>query len=211
MGLVFCCVWFVVRRQVGGQEWLGGRHLGRKGDVSWFSGCRRYLVSSFFNPTKERTEAARQSQTGRTGAASLLPGEMPPRNRGQEPGSPDFRLQIPLQTLDSGRGIGVRVWRSREEEDGSQCGWDDKPANRKKRGKRSHGLRGNPARVRCVECLKGRLRMQRRGPSEARERGASCHSPRRPLTNPEGREGRQPQQSAARKGWGLGLSCGPRQ
>ena len=135
---------------------------------------------------------------GRTGAASLLPGEMPPRNRGQEPGSPDFRLQIPLETRDTGRGIGVRVWRSRAEEDGSQCGWEDKPTNRKEKGKevegkRSHGLRGNPARVRCVECLKGRLRMQRRGPSEARERGASCHSPRRPLTNPESREGRQPQ------------------
>ena len=32
--VVFCCVWFGVGRRVGGEEWLGGRHVGRqKGDV----------------------------------------------------------------------------------------------------------------------------------------------------------------------------------
>ena len=79
LGVVFCCVWIVVRGQVGGEEWFGRRHVGRpRGMVSCFRGfVLRCFVDGFllFNPTKERTEAARQTQTGRAGAASLLPGE----------------------------------------------------------------------------------------------------------------------------------------
>ena len=77
---------------------------------------------------------------------------MAPKNRGQESGT-----IVQVQTLDNERaGVGVSVWRSREEQDGSQYGWDEKPTNRKERGQEVEGewSHGNPAAVRCAECLK---------------------------------------------------------